>query len=477
MVVMVEGGQWVCSSVQRVASMPISIHLFYFVFLYAFRTHHLTYVSCRQGVVASLGSTLLLSPRPPSPPPTRSHPPAPPLLPDPSHPSTAGKAFWVQQYGSGAFANLQSVTVDEFGRVFTAGGFRGEMNVLLADGSSSTLSTGTSSHAFVMEFDPSSLEYPTWAVDFGGAGSARGESIAAWAGAWYMAGGFSGDITIPLVDGINTTFSSVGEGDLVVIKGLGSPLPSPSPAPTTRPTRVGETYQPTTLPSVSPSQSPSLQPTTTSPSSQPSTLGPSAFPTILPSAQPSTPAPTESQVFTGQWVTLSVPRAGYVGAASSGNGSIYAVSTAFSYLNGKDFAYSSDAGASFAPIPGAPSPLAWPPGMTMTPDAETIFAVGISKIYKRSVGVWTELVNGNVTLSLEWRGVGVTADGMQVVAGALQAGLWRSIDGGISWYKLTNSSMDARGWTGVALSAGGRQIFCSAENTGRGLFRSIDFGT
>ncbi len=115
----------------------------------------------------------------------------------------------------------------------------------------SVLST-TSGNAFVMEFSPSSSGTPAWAVEFGGTGYASGQAIAAQASAWYMAGGFSsGDITIPLVDGTTTTFSSVGESDLFVIKGFGSPRPptrAPSPAPTTRPTRAGETYSPTAAP-------------------------------------------------------------------------------------------------------------------------------------------------------------------------------------------------------------------------------------
>jgi photosystem II stability/assembly factor-like uncharacterized protein len=113
--------------------------------------------------------------------------------------------------------------------------------------------------------------------------------------------------------------------------------------------------------------------------------------------------------------------------------------------------------------------------MAMVANAETIFGVAQSAIYKGSGSTWTDLVNGNSTLGLDWRGIGVSADGMQVMAAANNGGLWRSVNGGTTWAKVTNATMDFRGWTGVALSADGQKILASSEDSG-GLFRSTDFG-
>lgn len=111
----------------------------------------------------------------------------------------------------------------------------------------------------------------------------------------------------------------------------------------------------------------------------------------------------------------------------------------------------------------------------MVANAATIFAVAQSVIYKRSGSTWTDLVNGNSTLGLDWRGIGVSADGIQVMAAANGSGLWRSANGGTTWAKVTNATLDSRAWTGVALSADRQKNLASSEVSGV-LFRSTDFG-
>ena len=193
---------------------------------------------------------------------------------------------------------------------------------------------------------------------------------------------------------------------------------------------------------------------------------------LTPSPTPSpTPAPTEAQGFIGGWQTLSAPYNSYGGAASSANGSIYAVSIYYGGL-----LYSSDAGETFGGLAGATTQSYR--AIAMDAKATTFWAVAYGLIYKGNADrTWTELVNDNSTLMLDWRGIGVSADGVQVVAGALGGGLWRSVDGGLSWTKITDDTMSSIGWTGAAPSADGSRILASAESPGQGLYLSDDFGT
>lgn len=194
----------------------------------------------------------------------------------------------------------------------------------------------------------------------------------------------------------------------------------------------------------------------------------SSTPTPSPTPWP-TPAPTQRSV--GGWQTLGAPYDSYAGAASSANGSIYAVSIYYGGL-----LYSSDAGGTFGGLAGATTQSYR--AIAMDAEATTFWAVAYGLIYKGSAdGTWTELVNGNSTLMLDWRGIGVSADGVQVVAGALHGGLWRSMDGGLSWTKITDDTMSSIGWTGAAPSADGSRILASAESPGQGLYHSDDFGT
>jgi len=175
---------------------------------------------------------------------------------------------------------------------------------------------------------------------------------------------------------------------------------------------------------------------------------------------------------TNQITTLPVGAAAYAGAASSGNSTIYLVSV---YSGG--LLYSSDAGQTFTPVAGVPT-TSWR-GTAMDKDAETMFAVSSSGLiyrYTSAADTWVDLANGNATLNKDWRGIGTNIDGTQVVAAANGGGLWRSVNGGSTWAQITNATMSSISWTGAALSTYGTIIVASAEGSGSGLYRSIDFG-
>lgn len=113
----------------------------------------------------------------------------------------------------------------------------------------------------------------------------------------------------------------------------------------------------------------------------------------------------------------------------------------------------------------------------MNHNADTMFAVSSSGMlyrYTRATDTWTDLASGNTTLQKDWRGIGVNSDGTQMVAAAKGNGLWRSIDGGLTWATITDATVYGKGWTGAALTADGGSIFASAE--GPGIFRSTDLG-
>lgn len=166
----------------------------------------------------------------------------------------------------------------------------------------------------------------------------------------------------------------------------------------------------------------------------------------------------------------SLPSATYVGTAISANSSIYLVDS----FSGKTLLRSLDSGTTFNAVSGVPS-YEWR-GVAMSYDAEIMYVAANGQMYKKgAAGGWVDLVNGNSTLAKDWRSMSTSPDGVVVMAAGYKQGLWRSLDGGLTWANMLNATMSGKQWTGVAMSADGSKIV--ASNEGPGVFRSTDFGT